>query len=95
MQERGRVVKMMTLILHIGITMLSSIFIGGAIGYLIDKKFGTSTFLVFLIIGTIGGFRGVYKVIRQVIDPDTSEKTTVSGPEVKDIWEDEEEETDR
>ena len=94
MQERGRVVKMMTLILHIGITMLSSIFIGGAIGYLIDKKFGTSTFLVFLIIGIIGGFRGVYKVIRQVIDPDTSEKT-VSDPEVKDIREDEEEETDR
>lgn len=67
MGEHRKVFKMIALISQIGITMLSSIFICGWIGYLIDHRFGTHIFLVTLILGIAGGYRAVYSLIKQFI----------------------------
>ena len=54
MREHKQVFKMITLISQVGITMLSSIFICGLIGYWIDNRFETHTFIVFLVLGVAG-----------------------------------------
>lgn len=65
MREHRKVFKMIALISQIGITMLSSIFICGWIGYLLDHRFGTHLFPVTLILGIAGGYRAVYSLIKQ------------------------------
>ncbi len=78
MRERKQVIRMISLISQIGITMLSSIFICGLIGYFIDNRFGTQTMIVFLILGVAGGYRAVYSLIKQFIgkkEEPTDEKT--------------------
>lgn len=67
MREHGQVIKMISLISQIGITMLSSIFLCGLIGYFIDNRFGIHTFPVFLILGAAGGYRAVYSLVKQFI----------------------------
>lgn len=61
------VFKMIALISQIGLTMLSSVFVCGLIGYFIDNRFGTHTFIVFLILGVAGGYRAVYSLVKQFI----------------------------
>lgn len=67
MREYKQVFKVVTLISQIGITMLSSVFVCGLIGYFIDNRFGTHTFIVFLILGIAGGYRAVYSLVKQFI----------------------------
>ena len=67
MKERSKIFKMIALISQIGITMLSSIFICGLAGYLIDQRFGTHIFLVMLILGIAGGYAAVYKLLKNFI----------------------------
>ncbi len=67
MREHNQIFKMIALISQIGITMLSSVFICGLIGYLIDDRFGTHLFLPLLILGVAGGYRAVYSLIKQFI----------------------------
>lgn len=51
----------------IGIQLVLSTFVGFAIGYFLDKTFGTSPWLtvIFLIIGIIAGFRELLRVARK------------------------------
>jgi ATP synthase protein I len=48
----------------VGIHLVVSTFVGLAIGYGLDKLFGTSPYLtvIFLIIGIIAGFRELFRV---------------------------------
>lgn len=79
MREHKQVFKMIALISQIGITMLSSVFICGLIGYLIDNRFGTHTFIVFLILGVAGGYRAVYSLIKQFIDKKENQDNEKTG----------------
>ena len=54
MHKYGPVIKMLSLVTQIGITMLTSVFLCMAIGMWIDKHFSTNLFLLFLIIGIMG-----------------------------------------
>ena len=67
MREQSKVFKMIALISQIGITMLSSVFLCGGIGYLIDEHFETHTFLIALLLGIAGGYRAVYDQIKQYL----------------------------
>ena len=67
MKGHNQVIKMLSLISQIGITMLSSIFLCGLIGCFIDNRFGTHTMIVFLVLGVAGGYRAVYSLIKQFI----------------------------
>ncbi len=51
----------------VGIHLVVSTFIGLAIGYWLDKLFGTSPYLtvIFLIIGIIAGFRELIRVAKK------------------------------
>lgn len=84
MRDRSKVVKMITLISQIGITMLSSIFLCGGIGYWIDNRFGTHTFIFALLLGIAGGYRAVYVLVKQFIDKEKADTT----PEYNSLWSD-------
>ncbi len=55
--------KMITLVSQLAISMLTAVFMCGAIGYVIDAYFGTNTFVFFLILGIAGGYKACYNVI--------------------------------
>lgn len=55
--------KMLTLVSQLAISMLTAIFICGAIGYAIDTYFHTNVFIFFLILGVAGGYKTCYNVI--------------------------------
>ena len=67
MHKYGPVIKMLSLVTQIGITMLTSVFLCMAIGLWIDKHFSTNLFLLFLILGIMGGIRGVYSLIHNIL----------------------------
>jgi len=51
----------------VGIHLVVSTFVGLAIGYGLDKLFGTSPYLtvIFLIIGIIAGFRELIRIAKK------------------------------
>lgn len=65
MKKNHTVLKMLTLITQLGITMLTSIFLCMFLGLWIDQKFDTHFFIPFLLLGIAGGFRGVYSLVKQ------------------------------
>ncbi|MDE7367734.1 MAG: AtpZ/AtpI family protein [Lachnospiraceae bacterium] len=67
MKEYKQIFRVVALISQVGLTMLSSVFVCGLIGYFIDNRFETHTFIVFLILGIAGGYRAVYSLIKQFI----------------------------
>ncbi|CCY59582.1 putative uncharacterized protein [Clostridium sp. CAG:632] len=79
MREHNQIFKMIALISQIGITMLSSVFICGLIGYLIDDRFGTHLFLPLLILGVAGGYRAVYSLIKQFIKKKENQNDEETG----------------
>ena len=73
MHKYGPVIKMLSLVTQIGITMLTSVFLCMAIGMWIDKHFSTNLFLLFLILGIMGGIRGVYSLIHNILKQEDME----------------------
>ena len=63
MHKYGPVIKMLSLVTQIGIT----------IGMWIDKHFSTNLFLFFLILGIMGGIRGVYSLIHNILEQEDME----------------------
>ena len=74
MHKYGPVIKMLSLVTQIGITMLTSVFLCMAIGMWIDKHFSTNLFLLFLILGIMGGIRGVYSLIHNILEQEDMEE---------------------
>lgn len=65
MKQNRTVMKTLSLITQLGITMLTSIFMCMFIGLWLDKKFSTHYFFIpFLLLGIAGGFRGVYTLVQ-------------------------------
>ena len=60
MKYRKEVFTNMALITQLGIHMLTPIFVCVAVGIMIDKHFGTSTTVFFMIIGILAGARNTY-----------------------------------
>ncbi|MBQ8983378.1 MAG: AtpZ/AtpI family protein [Lachnospiraceae bacterium] len=85
MRDRSKIVKMITLISQIGITMLSSIFLCGGIGYLIDNKFGTHTFIFALLLGIAGGYRAVYVLVKQFMEKDKQDESSLESMSREDL----------
>ncbi|MEC4676894.1 MAG: AtpZ/AtpI family protein, partial [Nitrospirota bacterium] len=51
----------------VGLSLVLSTFVGLAIGYWLDKLFGSSPWLtiIFLIIGIIAGFRELFRIAKK------------------------------
>ena len=74
MNKYGKVIKMLSLVTQIGITMLISVFLSMAIGLWSDKHFSTNLFLLFQILGIMGGIRGVYSLIHYILEQEDMEE---------------------
>lgn len=66
MKKYGQIFRMLGLITQLGLTMLTSIFLCMFIGLWIDRKFSTHFFIVFLILGVLGGIKAVYTLIERM-----------------------------
>lgn len=74
MHKYGPVIRMLSMVTQIGITMLTSIFLCMFLGLWIDRKFSTNLFLPFLILGILGGIRGVYSLVKNMTENDDMEE---------------------
>ena len=54
------------MITQLGLSMLAPIFLCVALGLLIDRQFGCSTVLVFLLLGILAGGRNAWRLAKQV-----------------------------
>ncbi len=67
-RENRRSFKELAYFSSLGISVALAVFIGLAIGVVLDGKFGTSPWftLIFLAFGIIAGFRNIARVIKRV-----------------------------
>lgn len=66
-KKEGGAVKGLATIASMGIMMVVSTFIGLAIGYYLDRYFGTEPWLtiLFLVFGIAAGFKNIHKIAKQ------------------------------
>lgn len=67
MKYKKEVFRSLALITQLGIHVMVPVFMCIFIGWLIDRKFGTSTILLFLILGILAGGRNAYMLAKGVI----------------------------
>lgn len=72
------IVRSLSLITQLGITILTSVFLCMFLGLWLDRKFSTHFFIPFLILGIGGGLSGAWKLIRNVSgdEEDNDDKRT-------------------
>ena len=63
--DPNRFVRQLGNVMDLPFVLIGSIVIGGGIGYLLDKKFGTSPVLS-LLLGLLGFAGGMYELIRRL-----------------------------
>lgn len=68
MKEKNQGSKTYFYYAGLGIDLVVSTFVGGAIGYFLDKWLGTGPWLliVFIILGAISGFLTIYKTLERM-----------------------------
>ncbi len=66
-QQEKTLLRQLFEVSTIGINLVVSTFAGLAIGYLLDKLFGTSPYLtiIFLILGIIAGFKEMVRIAQK------------------------------
>lgn len=64
----------LVLISQLGITVMTPVFLCTLAGVFLDRRFGTKTVLIFLILGVLSGGLGAYKMAKQVIDAERREE---------------------
>lgn len=62
-----QVFKMLTLISQIGITVLTTIFMCMAFGYIFEKIFGINIMIWCIVLGVLSSFKSAYIVIKKYI----------------------------
>ena len=65
MKDIPEILKYLGLVTELGLTMVSTILVGFAIGFFIDNKTGHFPLwtIIFLLLGIFSGFWSVYKLI--------------------------------
>lgn len=63
---KGEVVKMLSLISQIGITVLTTIFLCVLVGIFVDKIFGINSLTIFIVLGVLASFKSVYLLLVKV-----------------------------
>ena len=69
MNPNTEIIKHLSMVTELGLTMICTIFVGFGIGFFIDKKTGHEPLctIIFLLLGVISGFWTVYKMIMKKI----------------------------
>ncbi len=79
------VYRALVLIMQFGINMLVPIGIMSWLGILLDRKCGTSFFMVlFFFVGAIAGFQNIWRMAKSVYDEEPHEKNTSGQTRQKD-----------
>lgn len=74
MKYKKEVYRSLALVTQLGISVMVPVFLCLFIGSWIDKKFGTSTILIFILLGILAGGRNAYILAKGVIMNDDKEK---------------------
>ncbi len=61
------VIGTLFLILQVGITMIVTLGLCFAAGYLLDKHFGTRLLWIFILLGILSGYKAVYTLVQRYI----------------------------
>ena len=74
MKDKHGIGQAIVMITQLGINMLVPVFMCLFIGIWLDKQLGTGWLtLVFLILGIMGGIRGVYSLIHNILEQEDME----------------------
>ncbi len=74
MKKKKKVFRSLTLISQFGINMLVPIFICSFAGMFLDRRLGTSFFMIILFfVGAVAGFRNIFILARRIYE-DKDEK---------------------
>lgn len=79
MSYRKEVFRSLSLITQLGISVMVPVFMCVIAGVLIDKHFGTSTVLVFLILGIGAGVRNAYIMATNVLKENVKEREAANS----------------
>jgi len=74
MKGKKEIVRNLALVSQLGISFMVPVFLCIFIGSWIDKKFGTSTILVFVIVGILAGMRNSYILIMGILKSNEDDK---------------------
>ena len=74
MKYKKEVYRSLALVTQLGISVMVPVFLCVFIGSWIDKKFGTSTILIFILLGILAGGRNAYILAKGVMMNDDKEK---------------------
>lgn len=73
--DRREILKTLSLISQLGLTILTAIIMCTVIGMWLDGKFETHIFtLPLLILGILGGAKGAYRLAKNSVKPSKEEK---------------------
>ena len=73
MSQKKNGLSNLVLITQLGINVLTPIFLCLLAGGFIDRKFGTKTILIFLILGVLSGALSAYRTAKNTIDRERRE----------------------
>ena len=84
MRDNSKVVRLLSMITQFTIHMLVPICMCSYGGYLLDKKFGTSFWFVFLFfVGALAGGRNIYLLAKRISDGDNYMPSKMYGSNQK------------
>lgn len=86
MRQKKNGLSNLVLITQLGINVLTPVFLCVLAGIWIDKRFGTSTVLIFLILGILAGGLSAYRTAKHTIDMEKKELDKEKEDQVK-AWE--------
>ena len=86
MRQKKSGLSNLVLITQLGINVLTPVFLCVLAGVWVDKRFGTSTVLIFLILGVLAGGLSAYRTAKNTIDMEKKEQDKENEEKVKD-WE--------
>lgn len=87
MRQKKSGLSNLVLITQLGINVLTPVFLCVLAGVWIDKRFGTDTVLIFLILGILAGGLSAYRIAKSTIDKEKKELDKEKEEKVKE-WED-------
>lgn len=69
-------IKMLALVSTMGLSLVLATVIGLAVGYYLDKAFGTNPWLtlIFLVLGIVAGFRNLFIIMKRAQRMDEESK---------------------
>ena len=86
MRQKKSGLSNLVLITQLGINVLTPVFLCVLAGIWIDKKFGTSTVLIFLLLGILAGGLSAYRTAKSTIDREKKEMDQEKDARIRE-WE--------